>query len=319
MIYGLSQFFNLFNIVFIGTSISIFVVSYFIYKPFDELNYESDTDEDEFYEYKYLEDYYDLLDKKLKLKQENQEEVVKGEHSEGEQDEEENENEDESEHEESEHEESEHEESEHEESEHEESEHKEEDEPYEENEDLVSLKDNFIEENTPRGIIYMAYDNSIESYIYYSKTKDIPYKYLETVSRKYVIDNKCLNIYVDYKEEYIQGLNKYKQRLQERKELIENKIKHQEQKLHEDNVENKKKNIFANFKSYNKQDKSTKNNSDTTTKEYILTENSNHYKYKGNLDDYEKLLKEKVSQETVLKEYEQIDFKAYKNMIKKNV
>ena len=165
----------------------------------------------------------------------------------------------------------------------------------------------------------MAYDNSIESYIYYSKTKDIPYKYLETVSRKYVIDNKCLNIYVDYKEEYIQGLNKYKQRLQERKELIENKIKHQEQKLHEDNVENKKKNIFANFKSYNKQDKSTKNNSDTTTKEYILTENSNHYKYKGNLDDYEKLLKEKVSQETVLKEYEQIDFKAYKNMIKKNV
>ena len=314
MIYGLSQFFNLFNIVFIGTSISIFVVSYFIYKPFDELNYESDTDEDEFYEYKYLEDYYDLLDKKLKLKQENQEEVVKGEHSEGEQDEEENENEDESEHEESEHEESEHEES-----EHEESEHKEEDEPYEENEDLVSLKDNFIEENTPRGIIYMAYDNSIESYIYYSKTKDIPYKYLETVSRKYVIDNKCLNIYVDYKEEYIQGLNKYKQRLQERKELIENKIKHQEQKLHEDNVENKKKNIFANFKSYNKQDKSTKNNSDTTTKEYILTENSNHYKYKGNLDDYEKLLKEKVSQETVLKEYEQIDFKAYKNMIKKNV
>ena len=156
MIYGLTEFFNLFNIVFIGTSISIFVVSYFIYKPFDEVNYESDTDEDEFYEYKYLEDYYDLLDKKLKLKQENQqenqEEVVKGEHSEGEQDEEENENEDESEHEES---------------EDEESEHEGEDEPYEENEDLVSLKDNFIEENSPRGIIYMAYDNSIESYIYF--------------------------------------------------------------------------------------------------------------------------------------------------------
>ena len=64
MIYGLTQFFNLFNIVFIGTSISIFVVSYFIYKPFDQVKYESDTDEDEFYEYKYLEHYYDLLDKK---------------------------------------------------------------------------------------------------------------------------------------------------------------------------------------------------------------------------------------------------------------
>jgi hypothetical protein len=294
MIYGLAQFFNLFNIVFIGTSISIFVVSYFIYKPFDEVYYESDTDEDEFYEYKYLEDYYDLLDKKLKLKEEeNEDERVESEYSkeDGEEDGEEDEDEESEE---------------------------EDDEPYEENEDLVSLKDNFIEEKSPRGIIYMAYDNSIDSYIYYSKTKDIPYKYLETVARKYVIDNKCLNIYVDYKEEYIQGLNKYKQRLQERKELLENKIKQQEQKQDEDNVENKKKNIFANFKSYNKQDKSTKNNTDTTTKEYILTENSNHYKYKGNLDDYEKILKEKASQESVLKEYEQIDFKAYKNIIKKN-
>ena len=260
MIYGLTQFFNLFNIVFIGTSISIFVVSYFVYKPFDEDNYESDTDENEYYEYKYLEDYYDLLDKKLKLKEE--ETLLEGE--EGEEEDEEKEDEEQE---------------------------SEDTEPYEENEDLVSLKDNFIEENTPRGIIYMAYDNSIESYIYYSKTKDIPYKYLETVTRKYVIDNKCLNIYVDYKEEYIQGLNKYKQMLQERKELLENKIKEKEQKQDEDNVENKKKNIFANFKSYNKQDKSTKNNTDTNTKEYILTENSNHYKYKGNLDDYEKILK----------------------------
>jgi len=285
MFYGLTQFFNLFNIVFIGTSISIFVVSYFVYKPFDEVNYESDTDEDVFYEYKYLEDYYDLLDKKFKLKEEeNQDKGDDDEEDEEDDEHEENENE----------------------------------KPYEENEELVSLKDNFIEENSPRGIIYMAYDNSIDSYIYYSKTKDVPYKYLETVARKYVIDNKCLNIYVDYKEEYIQGINKYKQRLQERKQLLENKMKEQGQKQEENNAENKKKNIFANFKSYNKQDKSTKNNTDTNTKEYILTENSNHYKYKGNLDDYQQLLKEKVSQEDVLKEYEQIDFKAYKNIIKKN-
>jgi len=297
MIYGLTQFFNLFNIVFIGTSISIFVVSYFLYKPFDEDNYESDTDEDQYYEYKYLEDYYDLLDKKLKLKEE--EKLLEGEDGEEDGEEERKESEDEDEDEEEQEEES------------------EDTEPYEENEDLVSLKENFIEENTPRGIIYMAYDNSIESYIYYSKTKDIPYKYLETVARKYVIDNKCLNIYVDYKEEYIQGLNKYKLRLQERKELLENTIKQEEQKQQKDNVENKKKNIFANFKSYNKQDKSTKNNTHTTTKEYILTENSNHYKYKGNLDDYQQMLKEKASQETFLKEYEHIDFKAYKNMIKK--
>ena len=307
MIYGLAQFFNLFNIVFIGTSISIFVVSYFIYKPFDQVNYESDTDEDEFYEYKYLEDYYDLLDNKLKLK-ENENQQVESDYDQEEQDEQ---SDDEEQDEQSDDEEQD------EQSDDEESEKQQGDERhYEENEDLVSLKDNFIGEKSPRGIIYMAYDSSIDSYIYYSKTKDIPYKYLETVARKYVIDNKCLNIYVDYKEEYIQGLNKYKHRLQERKKSLENKLK--EHELHEDNVESKKKNIFANFKSYNKQDKNTKNITDTNTKEYILTENSNHYKYKGNLDDYEKMLKEKASQESLLKEYEQIDFKAYKTMIKKN-
>ena len=283
MIYTLVEFFNLFNIVFIGTSIGISIVSYFLYKSFDEDNYESDTDEDEFYEYKYLDDYYDLLDKKLKLKEEKEDKLRECEQDEAEEDEAE-----------------------------------EEEEPYEENKHLEVLKDNFIQENSPRGTIYMAYDDTIQSYIYYSKTKDIPYKYLETVARKYVIENKCLNIYVDYKEEYIQGLNKYKQRLQEQKKLLENKIKEQQQKQDGDNVENKKKNIFANFKSYNKQDKITKNNTDTNTREYILTENSNHYKYKGNLEDYQKMLEEKVSQDNILKEYEQIDFKTYKNMIKKN-
>lgn len=182
--------------------------------------------------------------------------------------------------------------------------------------EFIPNKSNFICESTPNGTVFMRYDKDNNGFDYWCNDNQIEYKYLETVARKYVIDNKCLNIYVDYKEEYIQGLNKYKHRLQERKKSLENKLK--EHELHEDNVESKKKNIFANFKSYNKQDKNTKNITDTNTKEYILTENSNHYKYKGNLDDYEKMLKEKASQESLLKEYEQIDFKAYKTMIKKN-
>jgi len=153
MIYGLTQFFNLFNIVFIGTSISIFVVSYFVYKPFDEDKYESDTDENEYYEYKYLEDYYDLLDKKLKLKEE--ETLLEGEEKE---DEEKEDQEQESEEQESEEQEDEEQES-------------EDTEPYEENEDLVSLKDNFIEENTPRGIIYMAYEIQLNHIFIIQKQK----------------------------------------------------------------------------------------------------------------------------------------------------
>ena len=37
----------------------------------------------------------------------------------------------------------------------------------------------------------MNYDNSNNLFVYYTNTKDIPYKYLETVSRQFVIVNDC--------------------------------------------------------------------------------------------------------------------------------
>ena len=103
--------------------------------------------------------------------------------------------------------------------------------------------------------------------------------------------------------------------MQEKKNLLE-KNKEQEKDNQEDNIENKKKNIYANFKSYNKLDKNDTKD-DTNAKEYILTENSNHYKYQGNIDDYYKMLKQKEQANNDLKEYEQIDFKSYKNNMKK--
>ena len=172
----------------------------------------------------------------------------------------------------------------------------------------------------------MCYNKETNSYFYYSKSKDIPYKYLETVARKYVIDNKCISIYIDYKDEYIQGVNKYNEIIEKKKELIEKEKESREKKEKEEkeanNSENKpKKNIYATFKTYNKQD-NNKNievtNNNISDKQYILTENSNHYKYEGNLLDYENMRKEKEAHENCLKEYEQVDFKTYKDLIKKN-
>ena len=323
------------DIMLLGVTVGVVVVSYCVYKPSLESNFICDEDSSELYEYKYLDEYNDLLDKKekseIKKSLENADNTTTEEDNENNKNDEQVDTSDNTENSNntcdtncqcdtneqescsSEEEEESYYSEEHSDTTEEDSE--EDSEPYEENNDLPSLKNIFIEENTPRGIIFMAYDYDVNSYIYYSKTKDIPYKYLETVSRKYIIENKCLDIFIDYKEEYRKGLQHYVQRMQEKKNLLE-KNKEQEKDNQEDNIENKKKNIYANFKSYNKLDKNDTKD-DTNAKEYILTENSNHYKYQGNIDDYYKMLKQKEQANNDLKEYEQIDFKSYKNNMKK--
>ena len=57
--------------------------------------------------------------------------------------------------------------------------------------------------------IIMCYDHATQSFAYYAKTANIPYKYLETAARKYVIEtNAPENLYVDIRKEYENAKNK---------------------------------------------------------------------------------------------------------------
>ncbi len=59
------------------------------------------------------------------------------------------------------------------------------------------------------GDVIMCYDHAILSFVYYARTANIPYKYLETISRKYMIEtNAPSEIHVDIRSEY----NKAKER-----------------------------------------------------------------------------------------------------------
>ena len=58
-----------------------------------------------------------------------------------------------------------------------------------------------IHESTPSGDVIMFYDDNLESFVYYCDNKGIPYKYLETVARKYTIHNRCLSKFIDTAEE----------------------------------------------------------------------------------------------------------------------
>lgn len=61
---------------------------------------------------------------------------------------------------------------------------------------IDQLKNSYLTEDTPLGVIKMYYCNDNESFIYWCE-KQIPYKVLEAVSKKYAIEYDCKYIHVD--------------------------------------------------------------------------------------------------------------------------
>ena len=182
----------------------------------------------------------------------------------------------------------------------------EEDEEEELTEEFVNnLALNTIKETTPRGDVLMYYSSKMGSFVYHSTTKEIPYKYLETVARKYVIEYNCKKLYIDIRKEYEKGMNKYK----EIKEKEEKAAKDAKDGIKDENDTNnsKKKQIFANFKTYNRKGDVHNKQKD---KIYILKEQANRYSYRGKIEEYS----EAKIETCVDKKVKDIDFASFKKM-----
>ena len=176
-----------------------------------------------------------------------------------------------------------------------------------------NLSLNTITETTPRGDVLMYYSSKLGSFVYHSHTKEIPYSYLETVARKYVIEYNCKKLYIDIRKEYEKGVQKYK----------EIKAKEEEEKnAADDTKENKKKQIFANFKTYNRKGEVHNKQKD---KIYILKEQANRYSYRGKIEEYSEAKVESCLDKKVLesmgdkrseeeKRVNDIDFASFKKM-----
>ena len=178
-----------------------------------------------------------------------------------------------------------------------------------ENNDIDCENINFIEDNTPNGIVKMSYDINKNSFIYYTNNKDnMPYKYLETVARLFIINNDCKNIYINYEEE----LNKAIHKLETSKEsdttkeletTIEDQSEYNEQHA---SVELKpQENVFAKLKNY----KTTFSN--TCKKKWIIPERINQYKYKGKIKDYDEYI-ETLSSPNSDNDFECLDYSTFK-------
>ena len=164
---------------------------------------------------------------------------------------------------------------------------------------LNQLKNSFIIETTPYGNVLMFWDQNRRSFTYYSD-KTMPYRFLEVVARKYVIMNRCKDIYY----------------------IMENEMKTIQ-------VEPKKKTetsgVFAKLKNYNQstlhviktnvtenrniKPKPTQKNI-PEKKEIVIKEHSNQYSYEGKLMNFSFLKKE------VKNNNKNVTFGEYKNNIK---
>lgn len=193
---------------------------------------------------------------------------------------------------------------------------------------LERLKNCHIIEKTPLGNVIMLYDQEREIFQYYSDNT-IPYRYLEPVGRKYVITFDCRPIFVDMEEELRLAEEKLKEKEEnerrEREKLEE--MKNNENISYEINTEvNQKKNVFAKFKSYNKEAGAGKNmvpppknsisnkvisNSDDKNEKILLKERANCYSHEGRFANFNIL--KKVDKKVVCKKYG-MSFAEFKKM-----
>jgi hypothetical protein len=183
------------------------------------------------------------------------------------------------------------------------------------NERLDKLKNNFVMEKTPLGNVLMLYNNKRGSFEFYSDNT-IPYRYLEPVSRKYVKMFDCRPIYCDMDEELKFSEKKLEEKEKEEKEKEEKKKQYDEVNRKNNVVIESKKNVFAKFKSYNKESgtghvniaappkNSIPNNKVTETnnnEKVLLKENANRYSYEGKLSNFSFL--KKIDRKVIDKKY----------------
>jgi hypothetical protein len=166
------------------------------------------------------------------------------------------------------------------------------------NKKLDGFINNYIMEYTPLGNVYMRYNNDKKSFEYFSNNT-IPYRFLESVARKYVMTFWCKPLFIDIEEELKIAEEKYDEE-KKKMEIRENVAINS----------NNPKNILAQFKNYNKNQinqsslkpqaknrvqsnftlpshiKSNLPNVNTTSDKQLLKERANRYTWEGRLSDF---------------------------------
>ena len=160
------------------------------------------------------------------------------------------------------------------------------------------------------GDVIMCYDHATLSFAYYARTANIPYKYLETISRKYMIEaNAPREIHVDIRNEYKKAIDRTAPKPAPTSTHTPSMAA--EASVSEEipgQVQTPEKDVFVKLKSYNTAsnlnlhtttndttDKThkfattsseTAANSTSTSTNKIIRERANRYSYRGKINDF---------------------------------
>lgn len=136
---------------------------------------------------------------------------------------------------------------------------------------LDKCMNTYVVECTPLGNVCMRYNNDKKSFEYFSNNS-IPYRYLESVGRKYVTTYWCKPIFVNIEEEIKKAEEKNKE----------------EKEKEDKNKKNNPRKMFAQLKSYKETPKNNKTHDQRRdTKEKLLVkENANRYTWEGRLTNF---------------------------------
>lgn len=193
-----------------------------------------------------------------------------------------------------------------------------------EKEDLEKLAKVVVREKTPNGEVIMTYNSKTEAFEYYCDDKNVKYMVLDTVARKFTIDNNCKSICVNYKAEFEKAKVAI---MADQVTTTTTTTTNNTEKVESSSattttaepVATVKRSIYAKFKNYNtfqgnnrKKEEMAKSNLPKTEKIYILTEKANRFTYKGRVSNYKDPNEVEVTN-TVYKKT--IDFATFKQTL----
>lgn len=170
---------------------------------------------------------------------------------------------------------------------------------------LNQFINNYIIEYTPVGNVVMRFNNNKKSFEYFSN-HSVPYRYLESIGRKYVLTYKCKNIFIDMNEE-----------LEKVKKL--NEMKNDEEKNGGDkkNKLMKKPQVFkSQYMSVNKKidippNRSSQSIINPINNVEIAVKDSNRYTWEGRFGDFKIIKSDKKTDKNI------ISFKEFKRIQQK--
>jgi hypothetical protein len=176
-------------------------------------------------------------------------------------------------------------------------------------EKLDGLKNAIVMETTPLGNVIMFYDNSREGFTYYTDNT-LPYRFLETVARKYAVLHNCRCIFIDMDEQIKNAKDKLEEK---KKKLIEEEEESKRLKELKQPIPIKR-DVFAKLKSYNKDSglkvagisgeakhSTSKKPTEKEEENMILKEKANRYSCEGKIVNFSFL--KKIDRKAVDKRY----------------